>query len=271
MQCMKKSNGETNKKRNGGTKEKNPPGKTIKSVLGKTIKGILIFACALLVLLAIAAGVVLTQFRLDTMQVTGNIHYTEEEIREIVKEHGYIENTLALYWMNKLNPIGDIPFVDKLDIEYISNHVVTVTIYEKSIAGCMEYMNRYIYFDKDGIVLDTSTKRLQDIPCISGMKFEHVILYEKLPIENTERFSLILNMTQLITKYSLLVDDVRFTTDGEVILYSGDIKVLLGDGSNIEEKMVDLGNILERLEGKKGTLDMKDFTRDKGNASFKPE
>lgn len=260
---MKKSNGETNKKSNGEVKKK--------GVLGKTVKGILIFLGSLIVLLAIAAGVVLTQFKLDTLQVTGNIHYTEEEIREIVKEHGYIENTLVLYWMNKLNPIGDIPFVDKLDIEYISNHVVTVTIYEKSIAGCMEYMNRYIYFDKDGIVLDTSTKRLQDIPCISGMKFEHVILYEKLPIENTERFSLILNMTQLITKYSLLVDDVRFTTDDEMILYSGDIKVLLGDGSNIEEKMVDLANILERLEGKKGTLHMEKFTRDKGNASFTPE
>ncbi|MDE5965688.1 MAG: hypothetical protein K2G89_02520 [Lachnospiraceae bacterium] len=260
---MKKSNEEANKKSNGEVKKK--------GVLAKTLKGILIFFGSLIVLLAIAAGVVLTQFKLDTLQVTGNIHYTEEEIREIVKEHGYIENTLVLYWMNKLNPIGDIPFVDKLDIEYISNHVVTVTIYEKSIAGCMEYMNRYIYFDKDGIVLDTSTKRLQDIPCISGMKFEHVILYEKLPIENTERFSLILNMTQLITKYSLLVDDVRFTTDDELILYSGDIKVLLGDGSNIEEKMVDLANILERLEGKKGTLHMEKFTRDKGNASFTPE
>lgn len=231
----------------------------------------MIFVGCLMILLAIALGVVLTQFKLDTLQVTGNIHYTEEEIREIVKEHGYIENTLVLYWMNKLNPIGDIPFVDKLDIEYISNHVVTVTIYEKSIAGCMEYMNRYIYFDKDGIVLDTSTKRLQDIPCISGMKFEHVILYEKLPIENTERFSLILSMTQLITKYGLLVDDVRFTSNDEMILYSGDIRVLLGDGSNIEEKMVDLGNMLDRLEGKKGALHMENFTRDKGNASFEPE
>ncbi len=250
---------------------KGEAGSKTKGVFKKIIGTVLIVIAVIIFLLAVAAAVILTQFKLENMQVTGNIHYTEDEIRQIVKEHGYINNTLVLYWKNRLRPIENIPFVDKLDIEYISNHVVTVTVYEKSIAGCMEYMNRYIYFDKDGIVLDTSVKRLSDIPCVSGMKFDHVILYEKLPINDEARFSLILNMTQLITKYELVVDDVRFTKNGEVILYSNDIKVLLGDGSNIEEKMVDLGRILERLDGKKGTLDMKDFTREKGNASFKPE
>lgn len=228
----------------------------------------------LLVILVLLAGVgiyILTQFRIDTIQVTGNVHYTDEEMKQIVLDNDYIDNSLLLYWRRKAEPIEEIPFIEKLDIEYISRHVITITVYEKSIAGCIEYMNRYVYFDKDGIVLDTAAEKLSDIPCISGMKFESVVLYEKLPIEDKKRFSLILSMTQLITKYELAVDDVKFTANDEVILYSGDIKVLLGDGTNIEEKMADLGNILESLGNKRGTLDMKDFTREKGNASFRED
>ena len=228
----------------------------------------------LLVILVLLAGVgvyILTQFRIDTIQVTGNVHYTDEEMKQIVLDNDYIDNSLLLYWRRKAEPIEEIPFIEKLDIEYISRHVITITVYEKSIAGCIEYMNRYVYFDKDGIVLDTAAEKLSDIPCISGMKFESVVLYEKLPIEDKKRFSLILSMTQLITKYELAVDDVRFTANDEVILYCGDIKVLLGDGTNIEEKMADLGNILESLGNKRGTLDMKDFTREKGNASFRED
>lgn len=231
----------------------------------------LIVLLVILFLLAGAGIYILTQFRIDTIQVTGNVHYTDEEIKQIVLDNDYIDNSLLLYWRRKAEPIKEIPFVEKLDIEYISRHVITITVYEKSIAGCIEYMNRYVYFDKDGIVLDTAAEKLSDIPCISGMKFESVVLYEKLPIEDKKRFSLILSMTQLITKYKLSVDDVRFTANNEVILYCGDIKVLFGDGTNIEEKMADLGNIVESLGNKRGTLDMKDFTREKGNASFRED
>lgn len=236
-------------------------------------KLITVLIVLLVILFALAGGMIyiLTQFRIDTIQVTGNIHYTDDEMKQIVLDHDYIDNSLLLYLRRKKEPISEIPFIEKLDIEYISRHVITITVYEKSIAGCIEYMNRYVYFDKDGIVLDTAAERLSDIPCVSGMKFESVVLYEKLPIEDGKRFSLILSMTQLITKYGLTVDDVRFTGNDEVILYCGGIKVLLGDGTNIEEKMADLGNILESLGDQTGTLDMKDFTKEKGNASFRAD
>lgn len=236
-------------------------------------KLITVLIVLLVILLILAGGMmyILTQFHIETIQVTGSTHYTDEEIKQIVLDNDYIDNSLLLYWKRKAEPIEEIPFVEKLDIEYISRHVITITVYEKSIAGCIEYMNRYVYFDKDGIVLDTSAEKLSDIPCVSGMKFDSVVLYEKLPIEDKKRFSLILSMTQLITKYALAVDDVRFTANDEVILYCGDVKVLLGDGTNIEEKMVDLGSILESLGNQRGTLDMKDFTREKGNASFRAD
>lgn len=220
---------------------------------------------------AITLIIILTCFDMDSVQVTGNKHYTEEQIKNIVLENERMNNVLILYLKNKIKPIKDIPFIDSFDVEYISSHAITITVYEKAMAGCVEYMNQYIYFDQDGIVLEMSTRKMEDVPCITGISFSSMELHAKLPIEDERRFKLILNMTQLIEQYELSIDDIHFTGDDEIIMNYQNIKILLGKGEDIEDKLIDLGSILEKLKGKKGTLNMKDFTVEKGNASFKEE
>ncbi|MBQ8982514.1 MAG: FtsQ-type POTRA domain-containing protein [Lachnospiraceae bacterium] len=220
-------------------------------------------------LIIIVIVVINTQFNIETIQVTGNIHYTESEIIERVVGSGYSRNTLILYLKNKLQPMEAIPFVEKVDVEYISNHVITITVYEKAMAGCVQFMNEYMYFDKDGIVLESSTERLEDIPCIEGIHFDEMIMYEPLPIDDKTFFNTVLSLTQLLQKYELPVDDVRFTSKNEIILYCNGIQILLGDGHNIEEQISELGNILKTIEGKKGTLYMKDYTISDGNVIFR--
>lgn len=213
--------------------------------------------------------VVFTQFNIETIQVTGNIHYTEDEIIQMVVGDGYGQNTLILYLKNKLQPMEEIPFVEKIDVEYISNHVVTITVYEKAMAGCIEFMNEYMYFDKDGVVLESSSEKMPDIPCITGIHFDTMVMYEPLPIEDKDFFNTVLTLTQLLQKYNLQVNDIRFTSQHEIILYYQDIKILLGDGSNVEEQISELGNILQSIEGKSGTLYMKDYTIEKGDVVFR--
>ncbi len=228
---------------------------------------------------AVAGGIVLaglifllvlfTGFKIEEIEVTGNKHYSKSQIKDFVLENGYIDNTVLLMLKNKIQPVENIPFVAKLEVEYITAHKVSITVYEKAMAGCVEYMNEYVYFDQDGYVLEISPTKLEDSPCITGMSFETMELYEKLPIEDEKRFRIILKMTQLIQKYKLPIESVRFTSDNEIVLKHDDIRIELGDGSNLEEQMVDLGQILEGLSGKKGTLDMKDFDTASGTASFK--
>ena len=47
------------------------------------------------------------------------------------------------------------------------------------------------------------------------------------------------------------------------------IDIELGDGSYLTNQMMNLGSILMGLEGKRGTLYMKDFQSDTSTASFK--
>lgn len=210
-----------------------------------------------------------TCFKIDTIEVTGNKHYSKDQIKDYVLSEGYINNTVLLMLKNKIRPIEDIPFVAKLDIEYVSAHKITVTVYEKALAGCVEYMNEYVYFDQDGYVLEISPTRIEDTPCITGMSFESMELHEKLPIKDKDRFKLILKMTQLINKYKLSIDSIQFTSEDEIVMRYQAIRIELGDGSNIEQQLIDLGEILAGLEGKEGTLDLKDFDTAVGTASFK--
>ena len=170
-------------------------------------------------IIAVFLIVLFTCFKIDDIEVTGNKHYTKEQIIEFVKNDGYIDNTILLMIKNKVNPISDIPFIAKIGIDYESAHRISVTVYEKALAGCIEYMDRYVYFDQDGYVLEISLEKLSDAPCVTGMSFDSIELHEKLPIKDKKRFQLILKLTQLINKYNLEIDSIQFTSEDELVMY----------------------------------------------------
>lgn len=230
-------------------------------------KGAAVMGILLVILIFVV--VLLTGFHIEEIEVTGNKHYSQEQIKDYVLADGYINNTVLLMLKNKLHPVQDVPFVAKIDVEYVSAHKICITVYEKAMAGCVEYMNEYVYFDQDGYVLEISPTKLQDSPCITGMSFAAMELHEKLPIDDENRFRIILKLTQLIQKYELQIEGIRFTSENDIVLEYEEIRIELGNGEHLEEQLVDLGQILEGLVGKKGTLDMKDFDTASGTASFK--
>lgn len=226
---------------------------------------------SLVTILLAALIILLTCFKIEEIEVSGNKHYTDEQMKDYVLADGYIDNTVLLMLKNKADPPKDIPFIAKIDVEYVSAHKIAITVYEKALAGCVEYMDRYVYFDQDGYVLEMSATKLADSPCITGMSFHSMELYEKLPIDDENRFRQILKLTQLINKYELGIDSIKFTSEGEIVMTYADIRIELGAGDNLEEQLLDLGKMLAQLEGKKGTLDLKEFDTASGTASFKLE
>ena len=119
-----------------------------------------------------------------------------------------------------------------------------------------------MYFDKDGTVVESSTVRQTDIPYVAGLKFDHVIMYEKIPVEDEKIFDDILTITRLLTKYSIRTDQIHINSDKEVTLYFGKAKVLMGTMDNIDEKMINLKGLAEQMEGLSGTLDLENYSLD---------
>ncbi len=263
----------------------------------------------LLVIVAVPAAVLLTAFRIKTVEVIGALEYTDEQIKEHVIASPQENNALYLYLKYKFFPTPELPFVEKLDVEMNSSHSITIYVYEKMVAGCVEFMGEYLYFDKDGMVVESSSKKLDRIPEIKGLKFKEIILNERLKVENTaledrdaepdptlsekqrlekekeeelkkeqERklrneklFQAIINLMQLIDKYGLDIDTISFKANDEVVLDSGGITILLGKKSTYDEEFSGIRDIMEKAKGMDITIDMRNYVKGSESIIAKPK
>lgn len=231
-----------------------------KFILGAVIIGIL--------LLGATFAVVVTQFSVTQVSVEGNTQYTDEQIKEMVLPEGILNNSLYMSIIYRNKEIKDIPFVEMMDVEIISNHAIRINVYEKALAGCVNYLGNYMYFDREGIVVETSDHLTEGVPQIKGLTFDHVVMHEKLPVEDDSIFSKILNVTQLLAKYELQADKIFFGSDKDVTIYFGHVRVYLGKDEKMDEKIMQLVPILPHLEGKSGILNMENFDENTVNIPF---
>ena len=208
------------------------------------------------------------EYSITSVIVTGNSHYTEDEIKDMVFTGPYSYNSLVLSAIYRNRSVENIPFIEKMDVEIAGSNTVRINVYEKAIAGYVEYLGHYMYFDKDGIVVESSNREISGIPFVTGLSYDHVVLHEPLPVKDPSVFMTILNVTQLLGKYEISTDRIAFDSDGKITLYFGDARVSLGTDDYIDEKINEMHLLLEQLRGYKGVLHMENYTGEEVNFSF---
>lgn len=216
---------------------------------------------------------VCTLGQIKQVSVVGCTLYTEEEIKEKVIKDPVTKNTLGLYATYAFGKGEEIPFVDKIDVHVSSLNSVEIVIYEKTIVACFKYMGEYLYFDKDGVVVESSTVKKKGIPIIEGVNFLKMNLYEKMEVEDEDIFDRILGISQLLDKYKIDTDKVVFDAKRSVTLCTGKIKVKLGKKDSYDEQIAELSKLLPKAKKKKleGTLDMENFREGQDRIIFRKE
>lgn len=225
----------------------------------KTVKKLIVVLAALAVLFILGlsfAGV----FRVRQVTVTGNAYYTKEEVVDLLLDEGSLQNTLLVYLRYKYQEHPEIPFIDDFEVTMDSWQSLKIRVYEKNMVGYVRYLGQDVYFDKDGIVVESSTQELEGIPQISGVTFDSLAIHQPLSVEDPTIFDTILSITKLLTKYDLDPDEIRFGAVGELFLQLGDVKVALGTGENLDEKISRLKQLEGDLKDKSGTLHMENYT-----------
>ena len=226
----------------------------------------LIAAGIFLFLLLIASGVLFyigKHYHVETIYVEGNVHYTNEEIIQMVTSERLGDNSLYLSLKYKNKGIRGIPFIENMDVKVLAPDTIKIVVYEKAVAGYVEYLDKYMYFDKDGTVVEASDAKTAGIPQVTGIPFNQVVLYEPLPVDNQEVFKEILYMTQILSKYEISAD--------KMTLYFGDVRVKLGNDDNVEEKISRLKQILPAAAGTKGVFHMENYSGSGSNVTFEQD
>lgn len=196
---------------------------------------------------------------LKTVSITGSTHYSEEQLKQEILTSKTDGNAILFYLRITYGKKPSIPFVEEITASLADLHTVKLRVYEKPVIGCMQYMGSYMYFDKDGIIVESAQEKLEGVPFVTGLEFNSFVLHSRMDTTKQELFPVILQLTQLIQKFGLKVDTIQFNEDSEVLLKSGQNEVLLGKRDTYDEQMAELKNLLPKADGKKLLINMKEF------------
>jgi len=223
------------------------------------LKHIKIIGGVILGLFLIIAGV-FWFLRITDVTVEGGEIYSEQEIISSAMSDKYDYHTLYFLAKSKLGRVSCLPFVQEIDVEWKSPSAVVLHVYDKTISGCVKYMGQYIYFDKDGVVLQSLAEPMDGVPVVTGIKFGKFTLNEAFEVKDSSLFETIMNLSRLIRHYKVQVDQIKF--DGKnVTLYSGKVEVYLGQKDFYDDDMAALASVLKKTnkKGLAGTIDMENF------------
>lgn len=236
--------------------------------IGMTKKGvasiavIILFGCVLFVS---------TGFRTTQIEYEGNTRYTDEEMTNFIFGGKYNVNTLIYYFFTSKKDKAVIPFVQDYEVSVAWPNKLEIKVYEKSIIGYIRYMGYNLYFDKDGMVVDSSKDILEGVPEVMGLDYTNIVLHTQLDVEDKKIFTVLLELVQLCEKYEIPADKVFFDKIGNMTIYMGDIRIMMGDSSTITEKLYEVSQMMSQMQGLSGTLHMENFSEDTTSIIFKKD
>ncbi len=229
---------------------------------GRWLRIWLIILLVLIILSAISVHI-------TDINVIGNETYSAEEAKELVFERPYEYNSLFCFFRDRFLPHKELPFIEDYDIRFHSPFSCDLIIYEKSMVGCLQFMSSYMYFDREGIIVENSPEKLPGIPEITGLNFGSIVLNQKLPIEDEDVFSEIMNITQQLDAYGIESEEISFDDSGEVTIHitGTGIYVDLGKNESIDAKILALSDMLPSIEerGLEGVLDLSNYSETEKN------
>lgn len=206
--------------------------------------------------------------RITEVTVTGSSRYSDEELISMIFKEDKDWNTIYAFYKDKFAEHADIPFIEKYHVKITGLHSAGITVYEKSLAGCIEYMGTYMYFDREGIIVESSGELTPMVPLVTGLRFKNIVMYEKLTVEDESIFGEILNLSQLLKGYDIQVDKLDFDSSGNVDIYVGNIRAVLGDDSYLTEKVAEFHDMLPQIKDLSGTVYLNEYSPDALNPSY---
>ena len=219
---------------------------------------------------AFGAVVVVKVFTVEKTEVVGNEHYPAEKISDWLLDDEYSWNSLYVYFKYKFVEPKEMPFVDNMEVSLASPHVLKITVSEKMMLGrvYVDALGQNAYFDKDGFVVEMSSEEVEGVPKVEGLETDQIVLYEKLPIKKKSVLKDLLSLTQILKKYNMKPESIRYGGDDGFLLSYGDVSVMIGQAENLNEKVTRLAYIVPRLGGQKGTLHLESWAEYSTDITF---
>ena len=209
-----------------------------------------------------AAVVFFTYYKVDSVQVRGTTHYSDEEVKKMVLRGPLASNSVLAPMIYSTTDTDDVAFVDAFKVTQINRNTICISVKEKKPVGCIHYLDSYVFFDRNGIFVEGSKTRDESVPYFDGIQVNSVVMDEKLDIKGDSVLNTAVALSTIFQKNEMIPDHIQFDSSYSISLIYGDITVQLGKDEDLEEKMNRVIAILPKLTGKKGILHMESVSTD---------
>ena len=209
-----------------------------------------------------AAVVFFTYYKVDSVQVRGTTHYSDEEVKKMVLRGPLVSNSVLAPMIYSTTDTDDVAFVDAFKVTQINRSTICISVKEKKPVGCIHYLDSYVFFDRNGIFVEGSKTRDESVPYFDGIQVNSVVMDEKLDIKGDSVLNTAVALSTIFQKNEMIPDHIQFDSSYSISLIYGDITVQLGKDEDLEEKMNRVIAILPKLTGKKGILHMESVSTD---------
>lgn len=210
-------------------------------------------------------------FIVKNTEYVGNTWNDNNTLDDYLFKGKYDRNTIVFAIKDKYTKKTAIPYVETYSVKIKWPSKAVITIYEKKIMGYINANGKKMYFDKDGIIVDISEKKLSTVPEVKGVKPENMVLHSSMKMPSDVILPSVVEIKQQLDKYHMEVDSITFDEDYNIILSKGDIKVNLGESVYLTEKIYEYSRISTELVGRKGTLYLEACDGTKKSYPFKPQ
>ncbi len=169
--------------------------------------------------------------------VTGNTNVETEMILQ-ASELGVGNHLLKIKYDDTCRKIEKIPYVSVAEIKYKFPNKLNINITESEVLFTLDTQNGFVSIDKNMKILEINDNP-KTFPVIFGLNSEKILLGEKLVLDESQKFDIILLYGEIFKQKNIMGDCEKITLEnGEVTAeFAGGIKLMCGGRDNAEYKV----------------------------------
>ena len=199
-------------------------------------------------------------FNIEDIEVVGNSQLNKQEIIEqseikLGKSIFTVSDVISKVRIKQNGYIEDVKVIKKMP------NIIKIEVKERTPEFQIRTENGiYIYIDEQGYIIDYS-QELQDLVTITGMEITEENIEKKKRLENDDlnlRLENILHIKEEMTKIGIYNQILKIQVKNEYILSLDNLNLTinLGNATNLKDKTYYIKSIMERENGKAGTINV---------------
>lgn len=133
----------------------------------------------------------------------------------------------------------------------------------------IDYLDAHMLVDKDYYVYGSEVEVPENIPKITGVTFDKIVVGKPLVVNNESIANYAMKIVDSLKKNAISVPEVYISEDGNGTILVGNVQIVLGKDNKTEEKIHDLRDFFDEVKDLSGTLDMQELSKNNIGYSFR--